>query len=165
MSVLAAEELSAVADHLTLRLPGQSFLEAHAVFYRPDVSLDSHPLRVAIDRDSVDVETITELEFAGQNVTFKPVTFMQLPRLLLGNYVDAGIWSIDDMRPHLSDQILHRPLSDRVIEHVGDRDTAAGLVARVDNASIRAVIERVMQPEALLDIQQQVMSGALVPEY
>ncbi len=120
---------------------------------------------MAIDRDSFDIEGLSELEFAGQPVEFKPVTFMQLPRLLKNNTVDAGIWSIDDMRPHLGEHILHRPLSEKAAALLGEGNTSAALVARAGSSSTRAVIESALDPALTVRIQQMVIDGEMVPEY
>lgn len=165
MSSFAAAKLCTAEEQILLSLPAETYVTRHEVFYRPDQPPAGSPLRVAIDRDSFDVQGLTELEFMGQDVEFKPVTFMQLPRLLRGGYVDAGIWSIDDMRPHLDDNILHRPLSDEVTRFVGDGDTSAALVARSEKRSVRAVIEAVLNIDALLEIQRKVVDGEMVPEY
>jgi len=166
MSNFAARILCGETEQILTTLPPHSFVTRHEVFYRPDIhELGERRLRVAIDEDSIDIAGLTELEFEGQEVDFKPVTFMQLPRLLKGNYVDAGIWSIDDMRPHLDEQILHRQLSYEVIDQVDASDTAAALVSRAECASARAVVEAVLDVGKLLDIQQRVVKGDMVPEY
>jgi hypothetical protein len=164
MSVYAAEALCRDTEQIVMRLPAQTFVARHEVFYRPDAP-ETGALRVAIDRDSFDVEGITELEFKDRDVDLKPVTFMQLPRLLHSDYVDAGIWSIDDMQAHLDNRILHRPLSARVRNLVGDGDTAAALVARADDDGVRSVARAILEIDTILEIQQKVMSGEMVPEY
>lgn len=166
MSTFAATQLCSDEEELLLGFPAESYVTRHEVFYRPDQPAAGKPLRVSVDRDSIDIHGLTELEFNGADVEFKPVTFMQLPRLLKNNLVDAGIWSIDDMRPQLMDgEILHRPLSDRVTEMVGDSDTSAALVGRSNHGSVRAVIEATIDVGTILDVQQKVVNGELVPEY
>ncbi|MBL8153800.1 MAG: hypothetical protein JNM70_06415 [Anaerolineae bacterium] len=165
MSHFAADALCTRQEEAVLTLPAESYVGRHAVFYRPQPPAHGRLLRVAVDRDSFDVEGLTKLEFADQVVEYKPVTFMQLPRLLKGDYVDAGIWSVDDMSPHVGEHIAYRPLSPQVLEQVQDRDTSAALVIRADNASVRAVAQSILQAEAVLSIQRLVMDGEMVPEY
>lgn len=165
MSDFAATKLLTSAEEILLRFPAQSYVACHEVFYRSQPPPPGQPLRVAVDRDSYDVAGLTEFEFMGQAVEFKTITFMQLPRLLKSNYVDAGIWSIDDMLPHLDGQIRHRPLSQNVIDLVGDQDTSAALMGRTKSESVRAVVEATLKIDAILEIQQKVMNGEMVPEY
>jgi hypothetical protein len=167
MSQFAAEALCTADEQIALALPAESYVGRHAVFYRPGSSTEGvgRPLRVAVDRDSFDVEGLTKLEFADQYVEYKPVTFSQLPRLLKGDYVDAGIWSMDDMSPHIGAQIAHRPLSPQVTTQVRDGDTSAALVIRRENTSVRAVTAALLDPATVLDLQRRVMDGEMVPEY
>jgi len=137
----------------------------HEVFYWPDQPTPGSPLRIATDRDSFDIAGLSESEFNGLQAEFSPVTFMQPPRLLNSDYVDAGIWSIDDMLPHLDDRIVHRPLIRDVIQLVGDRETSASLVTSSEGDSVRSVVEAVLKIDAILEIQQKVMAGEIVPEY
>jgi hypothetical protein len=167
MSQFAAEGLCTMDEHLALTLPAESYVGRHAVFSRPksNPTEGERPLRVAIDRDSFDVEGLTKLEFADQYVEYKPVTFSQLPRLLKGDYVDVGIWSMDDMGPHIGEQITHRPLSPQVMAQVRDSDTSAALVIRSDNSSVRVVSEALLELTTVLELQRRVMDGEMVPEY
>lgn len=165
MSSFAADHLCSDQEQDLLRLPAETFVSRHEVFYRPDQPAPEMPLRVAIDRDSFDVEGLTELEFKHQKVEFRPVTFMQLPRLLQDGYVDAGIWSMDDMGSHLGNRIVYRPLSSEVERIVGGANTSAALVARATDRSVSSVVEAVINLEALIEIQQKVMKGEMVPEY
>jgi hypothetical protein len=165
MSSFAAAELCGKTEQILSTLPPESYVSRHEVFYRPNQPEPGSPLRVAIDRDSFDIEGLSELEFEGQAVEFKPVTFMQLPRLLKNDYVDAGIWSIDDMRPHLDERILHRPLSEKAAALIGEGNTSAALVARSGSSSVRAVIESTLDIRVIVQIQQMVMDGEMVPEY
>jgi len=165
MSDFAASGLCGPTEQVVLRFPAESFVARHEVFFRPTQPAPGSPVRIAIDQDSFDIAALSELEFDGQKVEFRPVTFMQLPRLLKSDYVDAGIWSIDDMLSHLDNRILHRPLSQDVIQVVEDRDTSASLVASSEDNSVRFVAEAVLKIDAILEIQQKVMAGEIVPEY
>ncbi len=166
MSDFAATRLCSETERILSTLPPHTYVTRHEVFYRPDVDeTGARRLRVAMDADSIDVAGLTELEFAGQEVEFKPVTFMQLPRLLKGDHVDAGIWSIDDMRPHLDNHILHRQMSYKVVDQIVAADTAAALVSTAECSSACAVIDAVLDVGELLEIQQAVISGDMVPEY
>jgi hypothetical protein len=166
MSGFAASRLCGETEQLLMTLPPQSFVTRHEVFYLPTLhEIRDRRLRVAIDEDSMDIAGLTELEFEGQDVDFKPVTFMQLPRLLKDGCVDAGIWSIDDMRAHLNDQILHRQLSYQVVDRVLSSDTAAALMSCREHTSVHAVIEATLDVGKVLEIQHGVIQGEIVPEY
>lgn len=165
LSDYAAGRLSTDAETTLLRLPGESYVTSHKVFFRTEMPPAGARLRVAIDPDSFDVQALTELEFGGQDVEFVPAIFMQLPRLLKNGTVDAGIWSIDDMLPHLDNGIWHRPLAEHVGAIVGDSDTSATLIARAQHTSIQSLARALLDANAIMEIQRQVINGDLVPEY
>ena len=163
MSTLAAEQLCTAKEVVSLKLPPQSFVESHAVFYRTDAQ--QGPRRIAIDYDSIDIETLTELEYKGSNVEFISVNYMQLPYLLKNNLVDAGIWSRDDMNHHLSDMVAYRPLRNAVQKQIQGADTSATIITRKSDNSVHAIVDAVLKVDAVLDIQMQVRQGIVVPEY
>jgi DNA-binding transcriptional regulator YhcF (GntR family) len=166
MSEFAANALAGESEQILLRLPPGSYVSSHRVFYRPDTLEQNRPLRVTTDYSSFDIEGLTELEFKDIEKELVTAPFVQLHRILKQNHADVGIWSIDDMQPHLADgSILHRPLSDEVREQVKDADTSAALVVRADSDSVKAVIEAAIDVDEVLEIQRKVLSGDLVPEY
>jgi hypothetical protein len=69
------------------------------------------------------------------------------------------------MHPYLDQWILHRPLSQEVIQRVRGRDTSAALVTRSESDSVQSVAEAVLRIDAILEIQRKVMAGEIVPEY
>lgn len=165
MSDLAADELYLDEEEVLCKLTKGSYVLRHMVFYRPMVVGQDKPLRVGIDRDSFDVEHLTKLEFADNDVEYKPVSYMQTHRLLKDDYVDAAVWSIDDMEAHLGDLIHDRPLSDKVKQEIGDRDTVAVLVARRGKGTVHSIVERTLRTNEIIEIQQKVLTGQMAPEY
>lgn len=164
-SQFAAAKLMGDGEQALLTLPAFSYVSEHQVFFRVDKIQGDDPLCVAIDRDSFDVQALTELEFMGKDVAFQSVTFMQLPRLLKTGAVDVGVWSIDDMRPHLDEQIMHRSLSPWVEQIVGQSNTAAALIGRVDSPNVRALVHASLDADEILETQRRVVDGNLVPTY
>jgi hypothetical protein len=165
MSDLAADELYLDEEEVLCKLTKGSYVLRHNVFYRPVAIDQDNPLRVGIDSDSFDVEHLTKLEFADSQVEFKPVSYMQTHRLLRDGYVDAAVWSIDDMETHIGDQIHDRPLSARVRQEIGDRDTVATLVAQRGKGTVHSIVAATLRNEAIIEIQQKVLNGQMAPEY
>ncbi len=165
MSSFAADELCSKTEKVVLRLPAKSFVSGHRVFYRSQPPELGRPMRVAIDRDSFDQERLTELEFEGPDYELIPVTFAQIHRLLRDGQVDAAVWTPDDMQAYIGQDILDRPLSDRVLEHVDGRDVSAALIARSRHETAQAVIREAIDKDEIMRIQNMVVEGQLVPEY
>jgi hypothetical protein len=165
MSALAADELSGPGEEIVLRLPPQSFVTDHRVFYRNQEPDPSRPLRVGIDYDSFDIVYLTELEFAGQEVEFQEMTLMQIDRHMDKSFVDAAVSNLDHIERVFSREIASRPLSPRVQELLGDRDTSAAVIIPAGADPVRIVLKEVLDPDQLLEIQQKVVEGLIVPRY
>jgi hypothetical protein len=114
ISVLAAEESISQAEQEILRLPAESFVTDHRVYYRRGRQSPDRPLRVGLDHDSFDLVYLTELEFNDGNVEFCELPFIQIDRYLEKSSVDAAISNIDHIERLISDEIASRPLSARV---------------------------------------------------
>lgn len=165
MSALAAEELCDENEEIILRLPPQSFVTDHRVFYRRSQGQGSQPLRVGIDRDSFDIKYLTELEFAGNEVEYHQVTFTQSDLHLANSGVDAAISNLDHLERIKSTEFTSRPLSPKVQAMIGDRDTCAVLVIRAGTDAAKIVLQGVLDQNTILTIQQKVVDGLMVPRY
>lgn len=164
MSGLAADELCGDTEEILLRLPPGSWVSDYCVFYRP-LPESERRLRVGVDQDSFDHVRLSELEFADQDVELRPVSYIQLPRLLKSGHVDATVWTTDQVEAYVSPDILHRPLSDRVMDLVGEKSISTAFVARVGSDSVRAVFEATLEVDEILEIQRKVVAGEIIPEY
>ncbi|MBI1880739.1 MAG: hypothetical protein HYR94_21390 [Chloroflexi bacterium] len=165
MSELAADELSGSGEEVLLRLPPESFVSDHRVFYRRKRQNPSQPLTVGTDPDSFDIQYLTELEFADGDVNFHPMTFTQIDLNLEASSVDAAITNSDHLERLKSDEITSRPLSPKVQAMIAGRDTSAALVVRADSKPAKIVLSEILDPVRVLEIQQQVINGLLVPRY
>jgi len=168
MSEFAADKLCTGEEEIQLRLPPKSYVASHKVFYRTPLLGRERPLRVAIDRDSIDIACIAELEFDTQVVEFISVPYVLTHRQLVEGQIDAAVWSSDDMHGYLSQQhsqIFDQPLSESTVSQIGQTDTSAALVASARSPSVRAVISSVLDPDQIIEIQQKVLAGEIAPEY
>jgi hypothetical protein len=168
MSEFAADKLCTDEEEIQLRLPAESYVARHKVFYRTPLLGKERSLRVAIDRDSIDLACIAELEFADQPVEFIPLPYVLIHRQLVDGHIDAAVWSSDDMHGYLSQQhgqIFDQPLSESTISQIGLTDTSAALVAHASSLSVHAVISSVLNPDQIVEIQQKVLAGEIDPEY
>jgi hypothetical protein len=165
LSRFAADDLCHDEEEIVLTLPPGSFITGHKVFYRPRKDGIDRPLRVAIDRTSYDHYRLTELEFKDQDVTFVDTNATLIRRLLVEGVVDAAMWTTDDMEFHLIPEVLERPLSESVLQAIGDTDTCAALVIRADDQLTRNLIKSVIDIEALIAYQKAVILGEIVPDF
>lgn len=166
ISMLGAKAMLEKDQVCLLNLPAQSFVGEHRVFYLPQEQSGKRPLRVLMDRDSGDLQLLTELEFQNTNVEFVQASFMQFAPLLKTKLVDTVVWDVDEANNRLSSvPVLSRPLSNRVIQQIGDTNTRATLVAQVNDLSSAAVVDEIVNVEKLMEIQNEVLRGERIPEY
>ncbi len=165
MSGLAAAEYTGKGHKIALTLPPGSWITGYRVFYRDPRPDAKKPLRVGIDRDSFDHRRITELEFDGQIVEYHWESFVKFYRLLRNGDVDAIVWTIDQGDAFLGTDIAERPLSDRTMDQIGGKSISATLITRTENESIRALLNAIIQPDDIVEIQRKVVGGEMVPEY
>ena len=165
MSVLAADELHSEEEEIVLRLPSQSFVQEHIVLFRQNSEAVAHPLIVGFDPDSFDVKYLTELEFAGRNVNLQPMTFTQIDLHLEDSSVDAAITNVAFLERLTYRGFISRPLSPRVKTIVGERSTSAALVTRTMSHATKTVLQEILDPIKILEIQRQVVDGLMIQRY
>lgn len=165
MSSLAANERRKRVEPVVLELPAGSFVREHRVYFLASRGEESRMPRVIIDRDSADFVTLTNLEF-GEKAEPVEATYMQFSRLLRERRVDAAILDIEEVDGSLPSFVTSRALSTRVLTEVGGANTRAAFVSRNPvAASVSQLVRACLIPERVLAIQEEVISGARVPEY
>jgi hypothetical protein len=164
MSGFAAAEICGPEDRVVVELGPNSYNTGHRVFYS-DADPARHPLRVIVDRHSADQQLLTALEFAGTDIELLPAMTGQITRLLTNGQADAAVWTSDEMQATRLGGILDRPLAASVRSRIGDTDTRAALVARAEDVGIMRAVAAPLDAAEVAKIQQDVMSGQLVPEY
>lgn len=168
MSGLAAT-IAADPDLAVTILPEQTFAEERRVFlHRPEAPESRSPsrrLRVVIDSESADLQRLTELEFERQDVDFVQAVYMQSIALLESGLADAAVWDLDETTRRLPPHVTSRPLSPHVREVIGHHETRAAIVVRADDTPTRVIVEKCLHPERIVEIQQGVLAGELVPGY
>jgi YhfZ-like protein/helix-turn-helix protein len=164
MSSFAAAELCGPEDRIVVELGPDSYNTGHRVFYSA-TDADRHPLRVIVDRHSADQQLLTALEFAGADIELLPAMTGQITRLLTNGQADAAVWTSDEMQATRLGGILDRPLAPSVRARVGDSDTRAALVGRASDAGVMSAVIGRLNAAEVARIQEDVMSGQVVPEY
>jgi hypothetical protein len=89
----------------------------------------------------------------------------QITRLLTNGQADAAVWTSDEMQATRPGGILDRALAPSVRARIGDSDTRAALVGTVADAAVLRAVTAQLEAGEVARIQQDVMSGQVVPEY
>ncbi|NPV69637.1 MAG: hypothetical protein HPY55_03185 [Firmicutes bacterium] len=165
MSGLAAGELTGQENEVLLSLPPTTWLSGYSVFYRNQPPEPGRPLRVAVDPQSHDHCMLTDLEFAGQDVETRSVSFIQISQLLKRGEIDAIVWNTEQVEDFLGPGISYRPLADRVMALAGQKSVSAVFVGRKGDYVVRAVLRACIDPVEIMEIQKKVVDGEMIPEY
>jgi hypothetical protein len=164
VSALTADALDGSETDIIVRLPPQTFVTDHRVFFRS--SADNHKqLIVGIDYDSYDIKYLTELEFADSDVQFQQMPFTQTDLNLERSSVDAAISNADHLGRLMGKEFSSRPLSPKVQTIIGDRDTSAAVLVKGGDIATKAVLTEILRTDDILHIQQKVVEGLIVPRY
>jgi len=166
ISAFAFSMMCDAGEESALELPPRTYAREHRVFYYRDPStMGTRQLKVALDHDSLDLQRLTEMEFADRDVEFVPGTFQQFTAMLTKNVVDAVVWDIDEAKGRLAPTQPSRPLSANVLEQIGWTNTCAALVTRSDDVPSSQIVRQFLDDPRLLEIQREVMAGNRVPAY
>jgi len=165
MSGLAAEELTSKQHTIFLTLPPGTWVSSYCTFYRELPPNQSRPLRVAVDPDSFDHRTLTDLEFSNQAIEYYWAPFVQFSRLLKSGEVDAIVWTSDQQEAYSGEGILQKTLSDAAMQVLGDKSISAAFVGRANSPAVQAVLNAAIQPAQIMEIQNKIAGEEMIPEY
>jgi len=165
MSMLGAAEACGPREEIALQLAPGTHASGHVVFERARPAGGDGTWRVALDRDSVDLQLMTELEFGGRSVEFVPATYMQFGELFRSGRVDAAVWDVDDVTGELPGDVVRRPFSPDAQAVLAGANTRSTVVVRRDDSLTRAIVHQCLAGDRLLDVQRAVLAGERLPEY
>lgn len=166
VSGFTADEMCGPSERKVLDLPAKTYVHEHRVFYSDNLlNKADRPLRVAMDPSSTDIQRLTELEFEGQAIEYIPTTYMLYAVKLNKKEVDAAIWDVDETFGRLGNKVPSRPLSERVLNRIGERNTQACFVVSKDDLLTETIVRDCLAADAVMKIQKTVMAGRRVPEY
>jgi hypothetical protein len=135
------------------------------VFERARTEEGDRSLRVGLDRDSVDLQLMTELEFRGRPVEFVLATYMQFGELFRSGRVDAAVWDIDDVTGDLPADVVRRPFSPGAQALLAEANTRSTIVVRRDDSLTAAIVHQCLAGDRVLEVQRSVVGGERLPEY
>jgi YhfZ-like protein/helix-turn-helix protein len=164
MSALAAAERTS-EETTALELPAGTYVLDHRVYFTR-VDGPGQPLRVAFDRDSIDLQRMAQLEFEDAKPEFVPSRFTQFLRLLSDGDINAAIWNVNEpISGPLPPSIESRAISARVLDKLGGANTRVTFLTRTEDHLTQSVLRSCLRVPELLRIQTEVMNGDRVPEY
>ncbi len=165
MSGLAAEKLCKRENEIYFTFPPGTWVSGYSIFYRRDAMEKRTTWQVAVDADSYDHLALTEMEFANQPIEMRYTSYFQFPRLLKSGEVDAVLWTSDQKESFDNDMIVYRPLSKEVMEVAGEKSISATLIGLKGVHSVSSVIRSCIKSDVVIEVQNKVVAGEMIPEY
>ena len=162
----AAEEAVRANENLEIALdlgPG-TYLTRHMLLFRdPEKQAIESGMKVAYDRDSMDHQHLTELMVSGvPDVTLVEMKAHQTVRAIQTGQVDAGVWNLDDILESGYSDINMVPIP--ITPETGKYSSAAFLVLRENRETVQ-LLQQILRPETVRQIQQAVQSGQVDADY
>lgn len=164
-SLFAANGLCTRKEDIAFTFSPCTFTSAHHIYLRSSAKRNQTGLVVGVDPDSYDQNHLSQIEFENKDVEYKHINYMNIFRCLSSGEIDAAIWTEDDMRPHLNENVVQLPLSAHTQQKVNQSDTQAALIMHKEDKLIGEVIKKTIQPDQVLQIQKDVIEGKRVPAY
>lgn len=144
-------------------LGAYSYLSQHILLLsNPEATAIVDGDRVGIDLSSIDQMELTYLLCGDKKVTFVNMPGHQLIHEIEHKRIDAGVWNYDEIidknYQHLNYQLISElPLSEAV--------STAVIVCRKDDTVLKTVLRQNIEKDTILDIQQKVKVGSIIPRY
>jgi hypothetical protein len=164
MSTFAAKRLCTDREEILLTLPPETYVGRPKLYYRED-ALNKPVLRVALDRSSCAHLQLTQLGFRDQEVVFVDTNALQIRRQMMEGAIDAAMFVTDEYEYGLLPGVVEMPLPAHVEESIGTTDTSASLVIRSGDSLVREVLLAALDLKALVEFQQSVLMGEIIPDY
>lgn len=156
----AQEESLAVVIRL-----GRDTYAAHALILRDAQArgLDDG-MRVGVDPSSVDQQLLIEAEAENHTVTAVEVGYMHAAEMLQRGEIDATIWNVDEL-PVRFPQLKVVPLQTSRAQAIARLASEAVLVTRAGSTDVNQIAHALIDWEAVLRIQRDVVAGQRYPSY
>lgn len=119
-------------------------------------------MRVAIDYDSFDQQLLTQKLISGKEVTLVEMPGHQIMYSLSNDTIDAGIWNRDEVNIDNYPKVYCSRISEADIE----LDMSASvIICHREDLPMKTVFRKNFDMQKILEIQQEVKNGTMIPRY
>ncbi|WP_434525100.1 GntR family transcriptional regulator YhfZ [Photorhabdus asymbiotica] len=161
VSSLAAQTYLEQRDVLAvLELGPCTYVGGHQLIYRKG---EEHNIRrVGLDNRSADQKIMTEVYFAGQDITLVDISYHECLHKVTKGDIDAVIWNVSKEMELSSRELIAVPLRGNVCFM---QASEAVILTRANDIPIQQLLRTTVDKTALLVHQQRVLSGQQDPSY
>jgi hypothetical protein len=140
----------------------QTYMARHVLLTRGATAL-RHGMRMGVDVDSADHVVSVRAASRGTAVDLVPIEYSRGLELLQRTQIDATVWSEEDI-PAGADTYIATPLDPTAEPALAELGEAA-LVVHEGNRAMSNVLHAILDPVALVQIQQEVVERKRLPTY
>ena len=140
-----------------------SYLSRHIMlFAKPGKTAIEDGMLVGLDPDSYDHCALTREMTRGKHVKYINMPGNQQIYALTAGLIDVGIWNYDEIREKNYQNLTYSFLEESQME--ADM-SAAVILCRTEDDVTPAILKKNLSEEGVLDIQQKVLQGEMIPHY
>ncbi|MGI6607697.1 MAG: GntR family transcriptional regulator YhfZ [Erysipelotrichaceae bacterium] len=137
-----------------------SYLSEHVIIFSSEKHNEIEDgMRVGIDNDSVDQKILTEEVCKDKKVEYVNYGYSQILQRVIQGDIDAAIWNKDEIDEKLC-EVKYHP-----IETIGSAANEAVLVVSKEKPELASLLEEIIDPKTVTNIQQLVLKGRITPSY
>ena len=162
ISKIAAQHIIDKDDNIIIALSfgPQSYLSEYVVIFSDEKHTEiKDGMRVGIDNEYVDQKFLTEKVCKEKNVTYVNYDYSQILQRVIQGDIDAAIWNKDEIEEKLCD-VKYYP-----IEILSPEANEAVLVVSKERPELATLLNEIVDPKAVIEIQQLVLKGKITPSY
>ncbi|WP_040212533.1 GntR family transcriptional regulator YhfZ [Clostridium polynesiense] len=118
-------------------------------------------MRIGMDDSSLDQVLLTKFHTKDKQVKFVPLIYSQILNSVVKGKIDAAIWNKDDLQDR-NINVHYTPINN---ENFYYKDTNAVIVANSKNSSFNKLLKKFIFKDKVLELQDKVIKGELIPNY
>lgn len=139
-----------------------TYVNEHAViFANPDKKEIEDGMKVGVDKTSIDHYLLTVSQCNGKKIHMVDLAYNQIITKLQSHQIDVAVWNIDEIIERKLN-IQHYALTSDEFQNF---DTEAVIVVNQQNYGIRNLLGSFVGKAEVINYQQQVVKGDLIPNY
>jgi len=120
-------------------------------------------MKIGVDVFSYDHVYLNKRVCRDKEVTFIPLKYSELFAKLESKEIDASLWNWDELQAKFSGKNIHR-INERENAYVMDAGVAV-LVVRNDDKKLKLLLQDILNPEGIREIQNRVIDRKITPSY
>lgn len=140
-----------------------TYLSEHVLlFSEPKRKRIVDNMRIAIDYDSFDQYILTQKMIEGKNVRLVSMPGHQIIFALKNGTIDAGIWNFDEINDRAYPDIYYSKISE---ENINLDMSASVIICQEEDSSMKTIFKKNIDKNKILEVQNKVKNGEIIPSY